>query len=84
MKAVALGVLVFCLALMADVAWAKYVDAASRRRPISAGLWAMGIGICGTVGTILYVGNHVYAVPAILGMGVGSFVAVSHSKHRGH
>jgi hypothetical protein len=67
---------VFLAAILLDVVWAQYTIAIARLHKFQAAGWAVGIVVCGLVNVDAYIASRWYVVPAALGGGIGTFVAI--------
>jgi uncharacterized membrane protein SpoIIM required for sporulation len=71
----------FGLGLAVDVCWVELVHATREHRPFHAAAWSMVIALLGFVVIALMAETTWYlAVPATLGHGVGTFVAVERGR----
>jgi hypothetical protein len=68
--------LAFVAMIGVDIAWAKYVLAASDRRAFHAATWSASIVCGGALVTLLYVSSPWNLVPAALGAFAGTYWTV--------
>lgn len=74
--------LVFFAMALADVCWTYYFIKIEERKSVSAGLWGIGIYICGAFTVMSYMKDTSLLVPAILGSFVGTWGTVEYKKHK--
>ena len=67
---------VFFAFIVLDVVWARYMIALSDRKVRSACLWSMVIPLLSGWITVQYVDNNWMLIPAALGAGVGTWLAM--------
>jgi hypothetical protein len=68
--------LAFLAMIAVDIAWAKYIIAASDRRAVAAAFWSCAIVLGGAVVTLAYVDNAWNLIPACIGATVGTYWTV--------
>lgn len=66
-------VIVFFLMMLVDFAWAMYVKALAKNKPVSASLWSMFIASAGGITVIGYTEEHLLLIPAVIGGGIGTY-----------
>jgi hypothetical protein len=73
---------VFIAMFFADVCWTYYFIKIEERKSIPAGLWAIGIYICGAFTVTSYVEDKSLIIPAIIGSFFGTYVTVEYKKRK--
>lgn len=71
-----LFLLVILSVCIADICWTMYFIETEKRRPVSAAMWSSLIMIAGTFTTTQYVSDRRYAIAAIIGAFIGTYIAV--------
>jgi hypothetical protein len=71
----------FLLGTLTDVAWVVWANAATKGKPIRAGLVSMGLGTAGLLGMNEAL-NHGGGAALVLGYGVGTYLATRYHKKR--
>lgn len=72
------AVVVFIVALIVDVCYAKYNRRCAQGRAASAASWSVLIAGFGAFNVITYMGDRVYLIPMLAGYWVGTYWAVKH------
>lgn len=75
-------VLTFCLMILLDYGWAKYISNVSAKKALPASLWSVTIYLIGAVLTLLVVEDHAIIIPATLGTLTGTYVAVKRESKK--
>jgi hypothetical protein len=73
-------IFVFLAMALADVCWTYYFIKISERKSIQAGLWGVGVYLCGAFAVIAYMENKTLLIAAILGSFVGTWASVEYKK----
>lgn len=71
--------LVFTVAVLLDIVWARYTRALTDMRRLEASAWSFMIIIGGGVQVVNYVHNRWLLIPAALGAAVGTYIGL-HKK----
>lgn len=69
-------VLVFTATVIADFIWARWSAECAAKRASSAAVYGGLIIVCSGFVTVEYVNDHWLLIPAVLGAGVGTYIAV--------
>jgi peptidoglycan biosynthesis protein MviN/MurJ (putative lipid II flippase) len=65
-----------------DVCWAYYFIKVEERRPMSAGLWATALFICGATVTSNYVDDKSLIIAAALGSFIGTWATIKYKRNK--
>lgn len=80
MNPVFLTLIVFVVAVVQDILWAKYTIWAAKSEPLQAATWAALIPVAGAIAVLAYVEDKWMLAPYALGSWVGTYYAVAHEK----
>lgn len=72
--------IVFVVAVIQDILWAKYTICAARHEAFKAATWAGLIPVAGAIAVLAYVDDRRMLAPYAMGSWVGTFFAVGHEK----
>lgn len=75
-----LALLLFVLAAVLDICWAKYVIACSRKSTWKAALWAGAIYLPNGVSTPVLAHHPIYVIPLAIGAMVGTYIVIKRDK----
>jgi hypothetical protein len=70
------SIVIFLVMVAVDWVWASYTKSVTEKKPIAAGVHAVGILAFGAVSVIGYTSNHWLLIPACGGAFVGTYLAV--------
>lgn len=75
-----LALATFAIAFMTDLIWVRCVHAVQRGARLPAVLWTVTLGALSTVGLLVVVHDVIYLLPDLLGLGAGTYVAMSFGR----
>lgn len=75
-----MGILIFFLDMFVSYMWAKSVKAISQDKAVKAAISSVILSISGAISIIGYTTNKWLLIPAILGGGIGTYLAVKYKK----
>lgn len=75
-------IFVFLAMALADVCWTYYFIKIGERKSIQAGLWGVGVYLCGAFAVMSYMENKMLLIAAILGSFVGTWASVEYKKRK--
>jgi hypothetical protein len=67
---------------IADICWTYYFIKIDERKSVSAGLWGVGIYICGAFTIMSYMEDRSLIIAAILGSFFGTWGTVEYKKRK--
>ena len=67
---------------IADVCWTYYFIKIEERKSVAAGLWGIGIYLCGAFTIMSYMEDRTLVVAAMMGSFVGTYLTVEHKKKK--
>ena len=73
---------VFIAMGIADVCWTYYFIKIEERKSVAAGLWGIGIYLCGAFTIMSYMEDRTLVVAAMMGSFVGTYLTVEHKKKK--
>ena len=74
--------LVVALMTIVDMCWAKYTMEMQRRHATLAGLWSVGIMLCGSLVTVNYIDDKTLIIAAAIGAFLGTYLTVRRDKSK--
>ncbi len=77
-----IALVLFVVALVGDVTWAKWTVHVNKQQPFKAAFWAMMIVLAGAVSVDAYIHSRWYVLPLALGAGVGTWMTVWWAKRK--
>lgn len=75
-------ILVFIAMAIADICWTYYFIKIDERKSVAAGLWGVGIYLCGAFTIMSYMQDRTLIIAAILGSFVGTWGTVEFKKRK--
>lgn len=67
---------------IADVCWTYYFIKIEERRSVAAGLWGIGIYLCGAFTIMSYMEDRSLVVAAMIGSFIGTWATVEYKKKK--
>ena len=75
-------ILVLIAMFVADVCWTYYFIKIEERKSIAAGLWGVGVYICGAFAVMSYMENKSLIIAAMIGSFLGTYLTVEYKKRK--
>lgn len=73
---------VFIAMTIADICWTYYFIKIEERKSIAAGLWGVGIYVCGAFAVMSYMEDRSLIIAAMLGSFFGTWGTVEYKKRK--
>jgi len=75
-------ILVLVAMFIADVCWTYYFIKIEERKSVAAGLWGVGIYLCGAFTVMSYMEDRSLIVAAMIGSFLGTYCTIEYKKRK--